>query len=43
VLRARVGDYRVLFKVDDGQGLVSVGRIALRGRVYKRLRDVRFD
>ena len=43
VLRARVGDYRVLFKVDDGQGLVSVGRIALRGRVYKRLGDVRFD
>lgn len=43
VLRARVGDYRVLFKVDDGGRLVSVGRIALRGRVYKRLRDVRFD
>jgi mRNA interferase RelE/StbE len=43
VLRARVGDYRVLFKVDDGERLVSVGRIALRGRVYKRLRDVRFD
>lgn len=43
VLRARVGDFRVLFKVDDGQRLVSVGRIALRGRVYKRLRDVRFD
>jgi len=43
VLRARVGDYRVLFKVDDGRRLVSVGRISLRGRVYKRLRDVRFD
>ena len=43
VLRARVGDYRVLFKVDDHQRVVSVGRIALRGRVYKRLRDVRFD
>ena len=43
VLRARVGDYRVLFKVDDGGRLVSVGRISLRGRVYKRLRDVRFD
>ena len=43
VLRARVGDYRVLFTVDDGRRLVSVGRIALRGCVYKRLRDVRFD
>lgn len=43
VLRARVGDYRVLFKVNDGQRLVTVGRIALRGRVYQRLRDLHFD
>lgn len=43
VLKVRVGDYRVLFKVDDTQRLVIVGRIAPRGRVYKRLSDLRFD
>ncbi len=42
-LRARAGDYRILFRIDDQRRVVSVGRIALRDRVYKRLRDVRFD
>ena len=43
VLRARSGDYRVLFKVDDVRRVVVVGRVALRDRVYKRLSDLRFD
>jgi len=43
VLRARVGDHRILFKIDDRRHVVSVGRIALRDRVYRRLRDLRFD
>jgi mRNA interferase RelE/StbE len=43
VLRARVGDYRVLFKIDDARHMVVIGRIALRDRVYKRLSDLRFD
>jgi mRNA-degrading endonuclease RelE of RelBE toxin-antitoxin system len=43
VLRARSGDYRVLFKVDDVRRVVVVGRVALRGRVSKRLSDLRWD
>ena len=42
-LRARVGDYRILFRIDDKRRVVSVGRIALRDRVYKRLSDLRWD
>jgi mRNA interferase RelE/StbE len=43
VLRARVGDYRVLFKIDETRRVVIVGRVAPRDRVYKRLSDLRFD
>lgn len=43
VLRARVGQYRILFRIDDARRIVSIGRIELRARAYKRLHDLRFD
>ena len=36
--RVRVGDYRILYTIDDGERLVSVYRIDLRARVYRRER-----
>ena len=42
-LRVRVGDYRIVYAVDDARRVVTVGRVALRDKVYKRSRDVRFD
>ncbi len=35
-LRLRVGDYRVLFSVDDAEGTLTVELIRTRGDVYKR-------
>lgn len=43
IFRARAGDYRILFKIDDRRRVVSVGRIALRGVVYRQMRRLRFD
>lgn len=34
--RIRVGDYRVVYAVDDGELLVLVARIAHRQEVYRR-------
>ena len=36
--RIRVGDYRVVFSVDDRDLLVLVVRIAARGEVYRKRR-----
>ena len=33
--RIRVGDYRILYQVDDMSRVVVIGRIAQRGRVYR--------
>jgi mRNA interferase RelE/StbE len=35
--RSRVGDYRIIFLVDDKASVVSVVTIASRGQVYKRI------
>lgn len=43
IFRARAGDYRILFKIDDRRRAVSVGRIAIRGIVYRRMGRLRFD
>lgn len=34
--RVRVGDYRIVYAVDDAQRLVLVARIAHRREVYRR-------
>jgi mRNA interferase RelE/StbE len=34
--RIRVGDYRVVYAVDDNERLVLIGRIAHRREVYRR-------
>ncbi len=34
--RVRVGDYRILYTVDDGGGLVTVYAIGHRREVYRR-------
>jgi mRNA interferase RelE/StbE len=34
-LRIRVGDYRVLYEVDDDQLLITIGRVAQRGKAYR--------
>jgi mRNA interferase RelE/StbE len=34
--RIRVGDYRIVYAVDDEEGLVIVARIAHRRDVYRR-------
>lgn len=34
-LRVRVGDYRILYEVDDTARLVTIGRVAHRGKVYR--------
>jgi len=36
--RIRVGDYRILYTVDDASQEVTVFRIDLRGNVYRRRR-----
>lgn len=33
--RLRVGDYRILYKVDDGEKVVLVYRVKARGDVYR--------
>ena len=35
--RVRVGDWRILYRIEDGRLLVLVVRVALRGEVYGRL------
>ena len=35
-LRIRVGDWRVVYTIDDGKSLVEVTRIRHRSDVYKR-------
>jgi mRNA interferase RelE/StbE len=35
--RVRVGDYRILYDVDDGQQLVIIGRVRHRRDVYRGL------
>ena len=37
VLRLRVGDYRVVYHVDDGKVMVTVVRVAHRRAVYRNL------
>jgi mRNA interferase RelE/StbE len=39
--RVRVGDYRILYTIDDSARLVSVYRIDLRASVYRRGRKRR--
>ncbi len=34
--RVRVGEYRILFTIDDAAGVVSVYRIRPRGSAYRR-------
>jgi mRNA interferase RelE/StbE len=34
-LRLRVGDYRILYTVDDAQQLVTIGRVGNRRDVYR--------
>jgi mRNA interferase RelE/StbE len=34
--RIRVGDYRVVFAVDDGERIVTIAKIAHRREVYRR-------
>ena len=36
LLRLRVGDYRVLFSLDEAEGVLIVELIRTRGDVYKR-------
>jgi mRNA interferase RelE/StbE len=36
-LRLRVGDYRILYDVDDAQQIVIIGRVRHRRDVYRRL------
>ena len=36
-LRRRVGDYRILYEVDDGTRLVTVARVLHRRDAYRRL------
>ena len=40
-LRVRVGDYRIIYVVDDHIRVVHVLRIAWRDKAYKRRRDLR--
>jgi mRNA interferase RelE/StbE len=35
--RLRVGDYRILFDIDDGQQVVIIGRVRHRRDVYRGL------
>jgi mRNA interferase RelE/StbE len=41
--RVRVGDYRIIYVVDDRRCVVVVVRIARRDKAYQRLPDVRGD
>jgi mRNA interferase RelE/StbE len=34
-LRLRVGDYWVLYQVDVEQSMITIGRVAQRGRAYR--------
>jgi mRNA interferase RelE/StbE len=34
---ARVGDYRIVFTVDDDDKIVSISDIGPRGQIYRRL------
>ena len=34
---ARVGDYRIVFTVDDDDKVVSISDIGPRGQIYRRL------
>jgi mRNA interferase RelE/StbE len=34
--RIRLGDYRIVFAIDDGKRLVVMARIAYRREVYRR-------
>jgi mRNA interferase RelE/StbE len=36
-LRVRVGDYRILYSVDDAQQVVTIGRVRHRRDVYRGL------
>jgi mRNA interferase RelE/StbE len=36
-LRVRVGDYRILYTVDDAQQVVTIGRVRHRRDVYRGL------
>jgi mRNA interferase RelE/StbE len=33
--RVRVGDYRILYQINDGQKLITVYRVMARGDVYR--------
>ncbi|MGH3756555.1 type II toxin-antitoxin system RelE family toxin [Actinophytocola sp.] len=37
VMRIRVGDYRVVYQIEDGRVLVTVVRVARRREVYRKL------
>ena len=36
VLRLRVGEFRVLFRLDAAEGIILIEMIRTRGDVYKR-------
>ena len=38
LLRARIGDWRIIYRVDHGRILVLVLEIGHRGQVYRRMR-----
>jgi len=37
LFRIRVGDYRILFEIDDAVRVVTVTRVRLRGSAYRGL------
>ena len=37
LLRLRVGDYRILYEVDDAKKLVTVAEVLHRSKAYRRL------
>ncbi len=38
--RIRVGDYRILYRIEDEELLVLVVRVGARGEVYRRLKGL---
>ena len=38
LFRLRVGDYRIVYEVDDQAGLVTIAHVGHRQDVYRRLR-----
>ena len=34
-LRIRAGDYRIVYEIDDADGIIRVNRVRHRGEVYR--------